>query len=93
VELKLPQSLASTSLKQAAGGMLELRGKVDRTVLGTGNAVVVKRILCGKYTTVGQAKPNKKGVYVVASPPLPPRARRSTVRKPRFSPGRAASAM
>ena len=65
VELKLPQSLASTSLKRVAGGMLELRGQVDRPLLGKGNPVVVKRILCGKYTTVGQAKPDKKGRYAV----------------------------
>ena len=71
VELKLPQSLASSSLKQVAGGMLELRGQVDRTVLGKRNTVVIKRILCGKYTTVGQAKPNKKGVYVVRFPSPP----------------------
>jgi hypothetical protein len=71
VELKLPQSLASSSLKQVAGGMLELRGQVDRTVLGKRNPVVIKRILCGKYTTVGQAKPNKKGVYAVRFPSPP----------------------
>jgi hypothetical protein len=68
VELKLPQSLASSSLKQVAGGMLELRGQVDRSLLGKGNPVVIKRILCGKYRTVGQAKPNKKGVYAVRFP-------------------------
>jgi hypothetical protein len=68
VELKLPQSLASTSLKRAAGGTLELRGQVDRTLLGKRNPVVIKRILCGKYGTVGQAKPNKKGAYVVRFP-------------------------
>jgi hypothetical protein len=68
VELKLPQSLASSSLKQAAGGMLELRGQVDRTVLGKRNAVVVRRILCGQYTTVGQAKPDRKGRYAVRFP-------------------------
>jgi hypothetical protein len=67
VELKLPQSLASTSLKRV-GATLELRGQVDRKLLGKGNAVVIKRILCGKYTTVGQAKPNKKGAYVVRFP-------------------------
>jgi hypothetical protein len=67
VELKLPQSLASSSLR-AVGGMLELRGQVDRKLLGKRNAVVVKRILCGKYTTVGQAKPNRRGAYVVRFP-------------------------
>jgi hypothetical protein len=71
VELKLPQSLASSSLKQAAGGTLELRGRVDRALLGKRNPVVIKRILCGKYTTVGQAKPNKKGAYVVRFPSPP----------------------
>ena len=71
VELKLPQSLASSSLKQAAGGTLELRGQVDRALLGKRNPVVIKRILCGKYTTVGQAKPNKKGAYVVRFPSPP----------------------
>jgi hypothetical protein len=68
VELKLPQSLASTTLKQVGGGMLELRGQVERALLGKRNAVVVKRILCGRYTTVGEAKPNRRGVYVVRFP-------------------------
>ena len=71
VELKLPQSLASSRLKQVAGGMLELRGQVDRTVLGKRNAVVIKRILCGRYTKVGEARPNKKGAYVVRFPAPP----------------------
>ncbi|HMJ96644.1 MAG TPA: hypothetical protein VK486_12365 [Thermoleophilaceae bacterium] len=71
VELKLPQSLASSPLKQVAGGMLELRGQVDRAVLGKRNPVVIKRILCGRYTAVGQAKPNKKGAYVVRFPSPP----------------------
>jgi hypothetical protein len=71
VELKLPQSLASSSLKQAAGGTLELRGRVDRALLGKRSPVVIKRILCGKYTTVGQARPNKKGAYVVRFPSPP----------------------
>jgi hypothetical protein len=68
VELKLPQSLASSSLRAVGGGTLELRGQVDRKLLGKRNAVVVKRILCGKYTTVGQAKPNRRGAYVVRFP-------------------------
>ena len=67
VELKLPQSLASSSLRRA-GGTLELRGQVSRPVLGKRNPVVVKRILCGQYQTVGQAKPNRRGVYVVRFP-------------------------
>ena len=71
VELKLPQSLASSSLKQVAGGMLEIRGQVERALVGKRNAVVIKRILCGKYTTVGQARPNRRGVYVVRFPAPP----------------------
>jgi hypothetical protein len=68
VELKLPQSLASSSLRQVAGGMLELRGQVDRKLLGKRNVVVVKRILCASYTTVGQARPDRRGRYVVRFP-------------------------
>jgi predicted outer membrane repeat protein len=68
VELKLPQSLASTSLRQVGGGMLELRGQVQRSLLGKRNAVVVKRILCGRYTTVGRAKPTRRGAYAVRFP-------------------------
>jgi hypothetical protein len=68
VELKLPQSLASSSLKRVGGNRLELRGRVDRKLLGKGNAVVVKRILCGRYRIVGQAKPSKNGKYAVRFP-------------------------
>jgi hypothetical protein len=68
VELKLPQSLASSSLRAVGGGMLELRGQVDRKLVGRRNAVVVRRILCGQYTTVGQARPNRRGAYVVRFP-------------------------
>jgi hypothetical protein len=72
VELKLPQSLASTSIKRV-GTKLVLRGKVDRALLGKKpKAVVIRRILCGRYRLVGQAKPNARGVYVVRFP-APPR--------------------
>jgi hypothetical protein len=64
VELKLPQSLESTSIK-ASGGMIEVRGRVDRAVLGRREPVVIKRILCGQYQTVGQARPNRRGIYIV----------------------------
>jgi hypothetical protein len=68
VELKLPQSLESKSLKRA-GSTLVLTGQVDRALLGKKQyAVEVKRILCGRYRTVGQAKPDKKGRYVVRFP-------------------------
>jgi len=45
-----------------------VRGRVDKPVLGRRNAVVVKRVLCGQYQTVGQARPNRRGVYVVSFP-------------------------
>jgi hypothetical protein len=64
VALKLPQSLASSSVR-LRGSSIELRGKVTRSLLGKRNAVVVRRIVCGRYQTVGQAKPNRKGAYVV----------------------------
>ena len=68
VELKLPQSLASSSLRQAAAGCSSCAARWTAPLLGKRNAVVVKRILCGQYTTVGQAKPNRRGVYVVRFP-------------------------
>jgi hypothetical protein len=72
VELKLPQSLASTSVKRV-GTKLVLRGKVDRALLGKKlQPVLIRRILCGRYRLVGQAKPNARGVYVVRFP-APPR--------------------
>jgi hypothetical protein len=62
--LKLPQSLASTSVREA-GAKIELRGTVKRSLLGKRNAIVVKRLVCGHYQTVGQAKPASSGAYVV----------------------------
>jgi hypothetical protein len=62
--LKLPQSLASSSVKRT-GAKIELRGKVKRSLLGKRNAVVVRRLTCGHYTKVGEAKPGKNGSYVV----------------------------
>ena len=62
--LKLPQSLASTSVRKA-GQTIEVRGAVKRALLGKRNAVVVKRLVCGRYQTVGSAKPSKRGAYVV----------------------------
>jgi hypothetical protein len=65
VSLKLPQSLASSSVK-TSGGQIVVRGKVQRNLLGKKrNAVVVKRIVCGRYAKVGSARPDKRGNYVV----------------------------
>lgn len=64
VALKLPQSLASTSVRKA-GGRIELRGTVKRSLLGKRNVIVVKRLECGHYQTVGTAKPGATGSYVV----------------------------
>jgi hypothetical protein len=62
--LKLPQSLASSSVKKK-GAKLELRGTVKRALLGKRNPVIVRRLTCGHYTKVGDAKPTRKGTYVV----------------------------
>jgi hypothetical protein len=67
VALKLPQSLASSSVKQA-GQQIEVKGKVKRPLLGSRNAVTIKRLVCGRYQTVGSAKPGKSGSYVVRFP-------------------------
>jgi hypothetical protein len=63
IALKLPQSLSSRSVKQV-GGQIELRGHVKRSLLGRRNTVTVKRLVCGRYRTVGKAKPNRNGNYV-----------------------------
>ena len=62
--LKLPQSLTSRSV-QTQGGQIEVRGRVKRSLLGRRNPVVVKKLVCGRYRTVGSARPNRKGNYVV----------------------------
>ena len=64
VRLKLPQSLASSSVK-LEGGQIVLRGKVKRALLGKRNPVVVRRLVCSSYQTVGSAKPDRAGNYVV----------------------------
>ena len=64
VRLKLPQSLASSSVKLEAGKIV-LRGKVERSLLGKRNPVVVRRLVCSSYQTVGSARPDRKGNYVV----------------------------
>jgi hypothetical protein len=62
--LKLPQSLVSSSAKQV-GNQIVVRGRVKRSLLGRRNPVVVKRLVCGRYRSVGSAKPDRKGHYVV----------------------------
>ena len=71
VQLKLPQSLASTSIR-LQGGFIEVRGKIKRSVLGKRNQVVIKRLVCGRLQTVGKAKPSRSGAYRVrfAAPAL-----------------------
>jgi hypothetical protein len=41
-----------------------LRGRVKRALLGRRNTVVIKRLVCGRYRKVGQAKPDRNGNYV-----------------------------
>ncbi|HYI37373.1 MAG TPA: hypothetical protein VEX39_12235 [Thermoleophilaceae bacterium] len=62
--LKLPQSLASSSIRKS-GSSIVIRGQVDRGVLGKRNAVVIQRLVCGRLRTVGSAKPDRRGRYVV----------------------------
>jgi hypothetical protein len=62
--LKLPQSLESTSIR-AQGDTIELRGHLNRSLLGKRVPVVVKRLLCGQYQTVGKARPSRRGRYRV----------------------------
>ena len=64
VKLKLPQSLESTSIRRS-GGSIVIRGKVKRELLGKRNPVVIRRLTCGRYTQVGQARPNRRGIYTV----------------------------
>jgi hypothetical protein len=65
VALKLPQSLASSSVTQQ-GSQIVVRGKVKKALLGKKrNPVVVKRLVCGHYQTAGSAKPAKSGAYAV----------------------------
>jgi hypothetical protein len=67
IELKLPQSLASSSVKRK-GNLLEVRGQVKRALVGKRNPIVIKRLVCGHYQIVGRAKPSKRGTYVVRFP-------------------------
>ena len=62
--LKLPQAVSSRSVRQV-GSTIEFRGKVKRSVLGRANPVVVKRLVCGRYRKVGEAKPASNGNFVV----------------------------
>ena len=64
VALKLPQSLRSSSAA-VKGTEVEVRGKVKRSVLGRRNRVTIKRLICGRYRTVGSARPDAAGNYVV----------------------------
>jgi hypothetical protein len=64
VQLKLPQSLASSSIK-AGGGTITLRGKVQRSLVGKRDKVTIKRLLCGRLQTVGSARPSRSGTYTV----------------------------
>jgi uncharacterized repeat protein (TIGR01451 family) len=65
VALKLPQSLETRSVRRV-GDVIEVRGQVKRELLGPRREpVVVKRLLCGALTTVGSARPNRRGAYVV----------------------------
>jgi hypothetical protein len=70
VKLKLPQSLESKSIRRR-GQTITLRGQVNRSVLGKRRPVVIRRLGCGRVQKVGQAWPNRRGVYVVRIPAPP----------------------
>ena len=62
--LKLPQSLTSRSVKSAKG-TITVKGRVKKSVLGKRNRVKIRRLVCGRYRTVGTAKPDENGNYSV----------------------------
>jgi len=62
--LKLPQRLTSRSVKSAAG-TITVKGRVKKSVLGKRNRVKIRRLVCGRYRTVGTAKPDANGNYTV----------------------------
>ena len=64
VALKLPQALATNSVRRA-GGQIVVTGKVQRDRLGKRNPVQVRRILCGRTKLVGSAKPSPSGAYTI----------------------------
>jgi hypothetical protein len=71
VALKLPQSLASTSVK-VSGGQVTLRGQVTRSLLGKRKPITIRRLVCGKLTKTATTRANKRGAYVARfkAPPL-----------------------
>ena len=64
VALKLPQTLATNSVRRA-GGQIVVSGKVQRDRLGKRNPVQIRRILCGRTRLVGSAVPSRSGAYTV----------------------------
>ncbi len=60
--LKLPQSLSSRSVKSSKG-TITVTGRVRKAVLGKRNRVKIRRLVCGRYRTVGSAKPDAEGKY------------------------------
>lgn len=66
--LKLPQSLTSRSVRSRAG-TITVTGRVKKSLLGKRrNRVVIRRLLCGRYRTVGSARPDASGRYTVTFP-------------------------
>jgi hypothetical protein len=63
-KLKLPQSLTSRSVKSAKG-TITVKGHVKKSVLGTRRKVVIRRLACGRYRTVGSARPDADGNYTI----------------------------
>lgn len=62
--LKLPQSLSSKSVKSDKG-TITVKGQVKTSLLGKRNKVLIRRLACGRYRTVGSARPDAKGRYKI----------------------------
>ncbi len=62
--LKLPQSLRSKSVK-ASGNKVTVTGVVNPKVLGSRKPVSIQALACGRYRTVGSARPDSTGAYKV----------------------------
>ena len=50
---------------KSAKGTITVKGRVKKSVLGKRNRVKIRRLVCGRYRTVGTAKPDENGNYTV----------------------------
>jgi hypothetical protein len=50
---------------KSAKGTITVKGHVRKSVLGKRHKVLIRRLACGRYRTVGSAKPDANGNYSV----------------------------